>query len=86
MRKAFHSENGRLSDQNSVKAERESVSNLFAGAIGLFKNPQSHRKVETGAVEASQLINFASYLLSLVDQVEARSAIQKEDVFINPRT
>ncbi len=82
MRKAFNLDSGPLTDQRSVKAEKQAMSDVFAGAIGLFKNPQSHRKVETGAVEASQLINFASYLLSLVDQVEARSESYKEDRFI----
>lgn len=77
MRKAFHVENGPLSDTRLVDSERQSMSDLFAGAIGLLKNPQSHRNVGTDAVEASQLINFASYLLSLVDQAEARDAIQK---------
>ena len=86
MRKAFNVENGPLSDTRWVESERQSTSDLFAGAIGLFKNPQSHRNVQMGAVEASELINFASYLLRLIDVMEARSEIQKEDIFISPRT
>jgi uncharacterized protein (TIGR02391 family) len=79
MRKASHPDIGPLTDQRLVKAERESMSNLFAGSIGLFKNPQSHRKVEMNAVEASELIGLASYLLRLIDQVEARSEAFRED-------
>jgi uncharacterized protein (TIGR02391 family) len=45
MRKAFHPETGALTDKGVVPAEREALSNLFAGAIGAYKNPHSHRNV-----------------------------------------
>ena len=34
MRNAFHPSNGKLTDTESVMAEREAVSSLYAGAIG----------------------------------------------------
>jgi len=45
MRRAFHPENGPLSDKDRATSEREATGHLFAGAIGLFKNPPS-RKLE----------------------------------------
>ena len=40
MKKAFHANNGNLTDQNQQEAEREARFFLFAGAIGSYKNPQ----------------------------------------------
>ncbi|MDE0315552.1 MAG: TIGR02391 family protein [Candidatus Poribacteria bacterium] len=67
MRKAFHVQNGPLTDQNQLKPEREATAHLFAGAIGLYKNPQSHRNVSVTAEEAVEIIMFASHLLRIVD-------------------
>ena len=67
MRKAFHVENGNLTDPDQPKAEKESISNLFAGAIGYYKNPFSHRDVDVTAEEAAEMIIFASHLLRIVD-------------------
>ena len=67
MRKAFHIDNGNLTDQNQPRAEKQACSDLFAGAIGYCKNPASHREVEITAEEAVELITLASYLLRIVD-------------------
>ena len=67
MRKAFHVENGNLTDPNQQKAEKQARSDLFAGAIGSFKNPHSHRDVPVTAEEATEMIIFASLLLRIVD-------------------
>ena len=45
MRRAFHSESGPLTDLTQPIAERQALSDLFAGAIGSYKNPHSHRTV-----------------------------------------
>jgi len=68
MRKAFHEDTGRLTDKSIPAAERQSVAHLFAGAIGLYKNPQSHRHVEIGAEKAVEMIMLASHLLRIVDE------------------
>ncbi len=67
IRKAFHVKNGNLTDPNQQEAEKQSCSDLFAGAIGSFKNPHSHRDVPVTAEEASEMIIFASLLLRIVD-------------------
>ena len=67
MRKAFHVENGNLTNSNQQEAEKQSCSDLFAGAIGSFKNPHSHRNVSVTADEATEMIIFASLLLRIVD-------------------
>ena len=47
MRKAFDPDTGSLTDTEDEKSEREARSALFAGAIGSYKNPQSHRDVKS---------------------------------------
>ena len=68
MRDAFNTETGPLRDPNLVLAEREAEAHLFAGAIGHARNPAGHNEFEVTAVDAAQLIIFASYLFSIVRQ------------------
>lgn len=70
MRQAFHPETGPLTDKSRPMAEREATQHLFAGAIGLFKNPSSHRAVEYSPEEAADLIRFANYLTSWVGRIK----------------
>jgi uncharacterized protein (TIGR02391 family) len=65
MQKALHFESGPLTDMTRQPAERQAMMFLFAGAIGMFKNPSSHRNVEFNAAEAAPLIHFANYLLTV---------------------
>ena len=74
MRQAFHPQNGTLTDANQLPAEKDATSSLFAGAIGLYKNPHSHRNVNITPVEAAEMIIFASSLLKIVDASTSVSA------------
>lgn len=72
MQEAFK-KGGVLADPNLEGGEQVSIMNLFAGAIGTFKNPPSHRQVNyDNATEASEVVMFADLLLRLLDRTEAR--------------
>ena len=67
MRKAF-GKGGLLADAAAPEAEQQALSHLFAGAIGSYKNPHSHRSVTIESVEAVEMIVLASHLLGIVDK------------------
>ena len=68
MRKAFHPESGPLTDPAAEAGERIARAALFAGAIGSYKNPHSHRDVNMDDPgEAMEIIFLANHLLRIVD-------------------
>ena len=67
VRKAFDPNSGPLTDFSLPESEREAMAHLFAGAIGLFKNPISHRNIDfDNPNEVAELILFSNYLLRLI--------------------
>lgn len=67
MRTAF-GKSGPLRDNGAESGEQVAAMDLFAGAIGLFKNPSSHRYVDFGdPTLAGEVIVLADLLLRLVN-------------------
>ena len=64
-----------MTDAKAGKAEREALAHLFAGAIGSYKNPQSHRHAGVPTADkAAEMIIIASHLLRIVEsRVSARA-------------
>ena len=67
MKKAFDSKTGKLTETTQTEGEKQATSALFAGAMGLYKNPSCHRNVNFTDEKAAEMIIFASHLLKIVD-------------------
>jgi uncharacterized protein (TIGR02391 family) len=68
MRKAFGPKDGILKDKNADAGEQTARMELFTGAIGMYKNPSSHRDVAfTDPKEAADIIHLANQLLRILE-------------------
>jgi uncharacterized protein (TIGR02391 family) len=73
MRKAFSPKDGILRDPGAEGGEQQATADLFAGAIGAYKNPASHRAAQfDDPIEAAEVIQLADLLLRIVHRAEAR--------------
>lgn len=72
-RKALNPQGGPLADQNLDQGEKQALSDLFAGALGAFKNPTSHRVVDfEEPARAADAILLAELLMLILDDAEKR--------------
>ena len=63
---------GPLTDTAAEPGEQEALMFLFRGAIGMFKNPPSHRAVDyDDPTIAAEIVLLADLLLRLLDRIEA---------------
>ncbi|MDP3716962.1 MAG: TIGR02391 family protein [Acidobacteriota bacterium] len=68
MGEAFKANVGPLTDKSLPEAEQLAMLSLFSGAMGLFKNPTSHRHIGlTNGSEAAEMVALASLLMRIVD-------------------
>lgn len=64
-------EGGSLSDPEAEGGEAVALMELFKGALGLFKNPASHRRVDySDPTEAAEVVLLADLLMRLLDKIE----------------
>jgi uncharacterized protein (TIGR02391 family) len=71
MRRVF-SKDGPLRDDEVDAGEADAQMALFWGAIGFFKNPASHRRIDyENATEASEAVLLADLLLRILDRIES---------------
>ncbi len=68
MSDAFKVKGGALTNTARTVPEQQATLSLFLGAVGAFRNPFGHRRVVlSDAVEAGEMISFASLLMRIVD-------------------
>jgi len=65
--KAFGEKGGPLADMDAPPGERVALLQMMAGALGSYKNPHSHRRVQLSTVDATEMIVMASHLMKIVD-------------------
>lgn len=67
MKQAFDKQKGPLRDPGLHPGEQAAMPNLFAGAMGVFRNPVAHRKVgKSDPASVIEELMIASRLLRFV--------------------
>ena len=69
MRKAFKPAAGPLANKTLPKGEQQAIAELFAGAVGTYKNPSSHKEVQfQEPQEVADILRFVNQLLRIVER------------------
>ena len=74
MREAFKPKTGPLANQAAEGGEQQAMMDLFAGAIGTFKNPSSHRDVDHRPEAVADIIGIANQLPQRCHTAQASAA------------
>jgi uncharacterized protein (TIGR02391 family) len=62
---------GVLFDENLDRGESDAIKELFSGALGVFKNPSSHREIEfDNPTHAAESVLLADLLMRILDRLE----------------
>ena len=64
---AFHTTTGPLTNLAAPEGEREALMHLMSGALGSYKNPHSHRRVELEPTETVEMLILASHLYKITE-------------------
>jgi hypothetical protein len=59
--------NGTLASKFSVTAERDGYRDLYAGMVGVFRNPSAHRFIDPSPEEGGAVIIFVNLLLKKLE-------------------
>jgi len=77
MRKAFKPKSGPLTDTEQTEGEQQGLCDLYAGAMGVLKNPGSHRNVNfEDPIEAAESIMFAALLIRIAKRRKTNEGSQ----------
>lgn len=63
------SNNGTLQSKFSVDSERQGYRDLYAGIVGVFRNPSSHRFLDPSPEEGGAFIVFINLLLKMLEKL-----------------
>jgi hypothetical protein len=61
--------NGTLQSRFSVDSERQGYRDLYAGIVGVFRNPSSHRFIDPSPEEGGAFIVFVNLLLKMLEKL-----------------
>ena len=60
---------GPLANKTLPKGEQQAIAELFAGAVGTYKNPSSHKEVQfQEPQEVADILRFVNQLLRIVER------------------
>ncbi len=68
MREAFKQNSGRLTDTTIEAGEQQAMSDMFAGAVGFYRNSTGHRNLDFEPLKAAEAIIHASHLMKIIDE------------------